>query len=292
MMPPIMSLDRRRFLQQCGLAIGAVSVADALLANVAAAPRPTAAELVIGSELLVIAHRGLSSRYPENTLPAFTEALPFEPDFIELDYRHTSDGVPIVIHDAKLDRTTNSVSLFGAKEIVIGAKKAAELKPLDAGTWFDAKFAGTFLPTLDESLDAILAGSCCMVERKDGDAKTLVELLYKKQVAARCIVQAFDWDFIADVRKLDPSIVTGLLGKEPLDAEKLAKAKQIGSEVVGWRESDLDAASIAAAHAAGFKVWSYTVDKPERARELAAVGLDGLITNKADLARGWLAEAR
>ena len=266
--------------------------ADSARAAAAKTGAPTAAELVRGSQLLVIAHRGLSSRFPENTLPAFTEAVKHGPDFVELDYRHSADGKPIVIHDAKLDRTTNSVSAFGAKEVVIGAKSAAELRPLDAGTWFDAKFAGTYLPTLDESLDAILAGSCCMVERKDGDAKTLVELLHKKQVAARCIVQAFDWDFIADVRKLDPSIVTGLLGKDPLDAEKLAKAREIGSEVVGWRESDLNAASIAAAHAAGFKVWSYTVDKPERARELAAAGLDGLITNKADLARGWLADVR
>ncbi|MGC3969830.1 MAG: glycerophosphodiester phosphodiesterase family protein [Pirellulales bacterium] len=254
--------------------------------------RPMAAELIKRPGLLVIAHRGLSSRFPENTLPAFTEALPFKPDFVELDYRHSSDGVPIVIHDSKLDRTTNSVSLFGAKEVVIGAKTAAELKPLDAGTWYDAKFAGTHLPTLDESLDAILAGSCCMVERKDGDAETLVELLHKKGVAERCIVQAFDWAFIADVRKLDPSIVTGLLGKEALDAAKIAKAREIGSEVVGWSHSNLTASEIAAAHAAGLKVWSYTVDKPDRARELAAAGLDGLITNKADLARAWLAESK
>jgi len=60
-----------------------------------------------------------------------------------------------------------------------------------------------------------------------------------------------------------------LLGKDPLDAEKIAEARAIGSEVVGWRYTDLNADSIAAAHAAGLKVWSYTVDKPEEARKLA-----------------------
>ncbi len=251
---------------------------------------PTAAELVRGSQLLVIAHRGLSSRFPENTLPAFTEAVKHGPDFVELDYRHSADGKPIVIHDAKLDRTTNSVSAFGAKEIVIGAKSAAELRPLDAGTWFDAKFAGTRLPTLEESLDAILPGSCCMVERKDGDAATLVSILHRMNVVSRCIVQAFDWKFIADVRRLDPTIVTGLLGKDALDADKIAEARRIGSEVVGWRYTDLNAESIAAAQAAGLKVWSYTIDKPDEARKLVAAGLDGLITNRCDEARSWLAK--
>ena len=264
--------------------------ADSVRAAATEKAAPTAAELVRSPQLLVIAHRGLSSRFPENTLPAFTEAVKHGPDFVELDYRHTADGKPIVIHDAKLDRTTNSVSTFGAKEIVIGAKSAAELRPLDAGTWFDAKFAGTHLPTLEESLDAILAGSCCMVERKDGDAATVVELLHRKKVASRCIVQAFDWKFIADVRKLDPTIVTGLLGKEALDADKIAEARAIGSEVVGWRYTDLNADSIAAAHAAGLKVWSYTVDKPDEARKLVAAGLDGLITNRCDEARSWLAK--
>lgn len=264
--------------------------ADSARAAATEKAAPTAAELVRGSQLLVIAHRGLSSRFPENTLPAFTEAVKHGPDFVELDYRHSADGKPIVIHDAKLDRTTNSVSTFGAKEVVIGAKSAAELRPLDAGTWFDAKFGGTYLPTLEESLDAILAGSCCMVERKDGDAATLVDLLHGKKVANWCIVQAFDWEFIADVRKIDPTIVTGLLGKDALDADKIAKARKIGSEVVGWRYTDLNAESIAAAHAMGLKVWSYTVDKPDDARKLVAAGLDGLITNRCDEARSWLAK--
>ncbi len=264
--------------------------ADSARAAAAKKGSPTAAELVRGSQLLVIAHRGLSSRFPENTLPAFTEAVKHGPDFVELDYRHSADGKPIVIHDAKLDRTTNSVSAFGAKEIVIGAKSAAELRPLDAGTWFDAKFAGTRLPTLEESLDAILPGACCMVERKDGDVHTLIDVLLKKQVSKRCIVQAFDWQFIDDFRKVAPHIVTGLLGKDALDAAKIAKAREIGSEVVGWRHTDLNAESIAAAHAAGLKVWSYTIDKPDEARQLVAAGLDGLITNRCDEVRSWLAK--
>lgn len=249
---------------------------------------PSADELIRRPGTLLIAHRGLPVAAPENSLPGFEAALVHKPDFVELDYRHSSDGVPIVIHDAKLDRTTNSRSVFGQAEVLIGTKPAAELTKLDAGSWYDPRFTGTRLPTLDESIDCVCPKTCLMIERKDGDAATLVALLRKKKVLDRVIVQAFDWDFIADVRKLEPDLPTGLLGKSELDAEKLAKIRAIAPRVIGWDYRDLDAVGIQAAHVAGVKVWSYTVNDPQRAREFAAAGLDGLITNHADKARDWL----
>ena len=239
---------------------------------------------------LIIAHRGLPKSFPENTLPSFRAALEFKPDVVECDYRHSADGRMICIHDEKLDRTTDSVAVLGKAEVVIGSQSADELQKLDAGKWFDPKFAGTRLPTLEETIDAVCPHAKLMIERKDGDAATLVSILHRMNVVSRCIVQAFDWKFIADVRRLDPTIVTGLLGKDALDAEKIAEARRIGSEVVGWRYTDLNAESIAAAQAAGLKVWSYTIDKPDEARKLVAAGLDGLITNRCDEARSWLAK--
>ena len=284
-----MNSTRRDFLRVMGLgAATAMTSAFAADKKSDSHSRPSARELINRPGTLVIAHRGLPEAFPENSVPAFQAALEYKPDFIELDYRHSSDGIPIVIHDEKLDRTTDSFSRFGLKDVLIGIKSAAQLAELDAGAWFGAQFAGTPLPTLDASLDAILAGSCCMVERKDGDAKTCVELLKRKRVEDRVIVQAFDWDYIRNVRKLNADIVTGLLGKGPLDAAKIAEAKEIGSEVVGWADKDLQLEAIAAAQAAGLKVWCWTVNQPERAQQLAAAGLNGLITNRADVARKWL----
>lgn len=258
-------------------------------ARAATARLPSADELIRRAGTLVIAHRGLPIAAPENSLPGFAAALEHKPDFVELDYRHTSDGVPAVVHDDKLDRTTNSRAVFGAENVLIGTKTFAELGKLDGGAWYSPKFAGAKLASLAEAIDLVCPQACLMIERKDGDAATLVKLLREKNVLDRVIVQAFDWDFIADVRKLEPHLPTGLLGKQQLDAAKLARIREIAPRVIGWDYRDLDAATIRTGHDAGVKVWSWTVNSEAKARELAAAGLDGLITNHADKAREWLA---
>lgn len=97
-------------------------------------------------QVAVIAHRGASAYAPENTLAAFELAAEMEADWYELDCLLTKDGAVIVSHDDDLDRTTNG-------EGHIADKTLAELKALDAGSWFDQKFAGETMPTLRESLD-------------------------------------------------------------------------------------------------------------------------------------------
>src|SRR5690606_1623906 len=103
-------------------------------------------------------------------------------DLIEHDYHHTADGLPVLLHDALLDRTTDAAERFGMKRVNVAAKTWAELRDLDAGSWFDAMFAGTQLPTLEEALATIQAGSMTLIERKAGDAKTCVELLRKQDL--------------------------------------------------------------------------------------------------------------
>jgi glycerophosphoryl diester phosphodiesterase len=282
-----LDIPRRRFLK-FGTAAAAYASLGSPFAHSAEARMSTARELILRRDPVLVGHRGLPGEAPENTLPAFEAAMKHRPDFIELDYRHSGDGVPIVIHDEKLDRTTDARALFGGENILIGTKTAKELAPLDAGRWKDERFAGTVLPTLEAALDLMCPTTCVMIERKDGDAETLIKLLHAKKLTERVIIQAFDWNFIDDCRRLDPKIPTGLLGSNPLDTDKIAKAKAIGAEVVGWKEQDLDEAGLKAAQNAGFQVWSWTVNKEERARELVRWGLNGLITNHCDQAREWL----
>jgi len=287
------SSSRRLFLRLTAVGLGSFPIVSSAMSADAAPVEPvklpTPDELIRRPGTLIIAHRGLPIAAPENSLPSFAAALEHKPDFVELDYRHTSDGIPTVIHDDKLDRTTNSRGAFGAADVLIGTKTFTELRRLDAGSWFDSKFAGTKLASLSEAIDLVCPKTCLMIERKDGDAATLVKLLREKKVLDRVIVQAFDWDFITDVRKLEPDLPTGLLGKKQLDAEKLAKIREIEPRVIGWDYRDLHAAAIRAGHDAGVKVWSYTINDPTKARELVAAGLDGVITNHADKARDWLA---
>jgi len=241
----------------------------------------TPAQKLVGSpQVLVIAHRGNSSEAPENTLPAFQSALDVKADLVELDYFHSADGVPVVIHDEILDRTTNAEDIFGKPQLLIGALSWSDVRKLDVGVWFDDKFAGTKLPTLAESLDLIQSRSVTLIERKAGDAQTLVRLLEEKKLIDQVAVQSFDWNFVAECRKLSPRLVLGTLSGKPANPEQIAAAAATGADLIVWDNEKIGRDQIAQIHKLGKKAWAYTVDEPARAAQLVTAGLDGIITNK------------
>lgn len=241
----------------------------------------TPAQQLIGqSRPLVIAHRGNSSVAPENTIPAFQSALDAKSDLIELDYYHAADGVPVVIHDEILDRTTDAEQVFGKPKLVIGDFSSADLRKLDAGSWFDEKFAGVKIPTLTESLHLIQSGSVTLVERKAGDAETIVRLLEKMELIEKVVVQSFDWEYVARCRQLSPKLVLATLSGKPAAPEQLAAAAATGADIIVWDHRKIDGDQIAQIHKLGKKAWAYTIDEPARARQLIRAGLDGVITNK------------
>jgi glycerophosphoryl diester phosphodiesterase len=263
----------------------------------AEAPAPEArqtlaADLIVQPRVLVIAHRGASADAPENTLPAFETALNANSDLVELDYVHTADGVPLVIHDDTLDRTTDAVKVFGGRDIAVDSKPLADLIKLDAGRWFDPRFAGTRLPTLVESLDLIQRRSITLIERKAGDAKTCVELLERKKLVPHVVVQAFDWDYLADCHRLSPQLTLGALGSKELSADKLAAIARTGAKVVGWHHEHLDRVGIERLHRAGYRVWAWTVDDRRQAQALIEAGIDGIITNVPGRMRAWVDNPR
>ena len=98
--------------------------------------------------MIVMAHRGFSSKAPENTMAAFTLALDAGAEGIELDVHLTKDGEVVVIHDHTLARTTNGTGLVADLTL-------AELQELDAGLWFSPEFKGERLPSLREVLELL-----------------------------------------------------------------------------------------------------------------------------------------
>lgn len=259
---------------------GVVALGTTDAASFAANPESTARQRVARQGVLIIAHRGDSKVAPENTLPAFASAVKAGADLVELDYYHSADGVPVVFHDKDLDRTTDARKLWHAKEIKIESKHLADLRRLDAGSWFDAKFAGTHIPTLHESLDVIQAGSMTLIERKQGDPATCVALLTQKKLLDRVVVQAFDWKFVAGCHRIAPQLVLCALGHKEFTPQRLDEIAATGATVVGWEDKHTDAAVIAAIHARTWKAWVWTVDDPLRAGELVQAGVDGIITNR------------
>jgi glycerophosphoryl diester phosphodiesterase len=234
------------------------------------------------SRPLVIAHRGNSSAAPENTLSAFRSALALGVDGVEFDYHHSSDGVPVVFHDETLDRTTNARVLWKRKRVRLADCSLNELAQLDYGDWFgnDHAFANEPLATIEAALQLICtAGALPVIERKSGDAKTLVDILCRQGVKPRAVIMAFDWRFLSDCFRLDPTLKLVALGEGPLTAEMLEQIAAIPADIVGWDQKSLDPSTIAAIHQRGWEAWTWTVDDVDRMRELSRAGIDAITTN-------------
>jgi glycerophosphoryl diester phosphodiesterase len=246
---------------------------------------------------LVIAHRGYPQFAPENTLPAFQLALEAGADLVELDYHHTKEGTPIVIHDADLDRTTDATNRWGGSKLKVAAYSAADLQALDAGAWFSPNFAGTKLPTLTEAVTHIqkFPGGVTLIERKAGDAATCVKVVRAGNWMNQLVVQSFDWDYLRDYHRLEPKQILGALGPQKtrggrtlkaaekiLDASWVDEAMATGARIVVWN-NQITPAAVAYAHSKGLKVWVYTINDMEKANELLDAGVDGIITNNTSL---------
>lgn len=249
------------------------------------------------SRPFVVAHRGLSMLAPENTLVSFEKAMASQADWIELDYYHTSDGVPVCFHDSGLIRTTNARDIFGESRKKVSDLTLEEFLKLDCGAWFSTEYAGTRGPTLEQALETITRSSVPLIERKDGDARTLCQLLEKRDWIKAVATQSFDWEFIADCHKLQPSMLVGVLGPighwmgEPVDSgdrsltpEWVERAVSVGAGFIGWNRA-VTPEGIQAAHQAGLKVLVYTINDPEYAAKLIQMGVDGIITDNP--AVGW-----
>lgn len=264
-----------------------------MFADIPAFGQPPALRVMQAGRQVVIAHRGDSAVAPENTLPAFASALRLGADLIELDYHHSRDGVPVVMHDPTLDRTTDAVARWGRKDVRIEQTAAANLQTLDAGAWFGAAFAGTRVPLLTEALDTIQRGSVTLIERKAGDADTCARLLRERGLINRVVVQSFDWEFLRALHALEPEQALGALGptgkEKAMNPAQVAAVKELGASVIVWNEA-VTPEGIRAAHDNGLRVWVYTIDDPEKARALVALGVDGIITNKPALIRQALSK--
>ena len=174
----------------------------------------TVAELVRAQQPWVLAHRGYSARYPENTLCAFEAALEAGADVIELDVGLSADRVPMVLHDDTLERTTNGQG-------PLAAHTATELAELDAGGWFAPECAGERIPTLQAVLERIGARVVLDLELKtsafeapapdDALERQVHALVERLGLLGSVFVSSFEHEFLARTRGL----ATGLLYDTP-----------------------------------------------------------------------------
>jgi len=218
--------------------------------------------------MLKIGHRGARAYEPENTLGSFKKALELGVDAVELDIRGTKDGEIVVIHDAKVDRTTNgkgSVSELTLEEI----KQLVTEK-------------GEKIPTLEEALDFLDKKAKILIELKEnGLEKKVLGLIHEKALEENVIVVSFLEEALRKVRELNDTIETGLIyvrHKNPIKAALQLRANYLLSLYRFTHTSN-----ISKAHENGLKVIVWTINTPEEVSEYAKKGVDGIASDKPDI---------
>lgn len=222
---------------------------------------------------LVIAHRGASFEAPENTLSSIKRAIALGVDCIEIDIHLTSDGIPVVIHDPTLQRTTNAQSSIRVEEITL-----EELKKLDAGSWFSSEFTGETIPTLAEVLSLNRQGIKLMIEIKKGivQGSKLVNAIlpHLPKNDPTIHLGSFELDIVEALQSTDYSLI-GIV-EEPENIQKFLD--QGLSHLAIWSQI-LEPRLIETLHEKGVDVWVFTVDDIDKASFLRSIGVDGIITN-------------
>ena len=237
---------------------------------------------------IVIAHRGYSAKYPENTMVAFQAALDAEVEMIELDVTLSRDRSLVVIHDDTLDRTTS-----GRGEV--SRYSLGELRALDAGSWFDSRFADEQIPTFEGVLDLVKGRTRVNIEIKssayedhhpvDAVGIRVAELVRKKKMQGDVIISSFQWQILEDVGRIREAPSIGLLSKDRVDRAAVAECRRFNAFSWNQNQRKCEPEGVAMMHEAGVYVFAYTVNSIERFHELAAMGVDGVFSDDPVLLR-------
>lgn len=223
-------------------------------------------------------HRGAKGYRPENTMVSFEEACAQGADGIELDVHLSKDGVLMVCHDERVDRTSDGTGL-------IRDMTCRELKTLDFGGWFDKSYANTRIPVLKEVLDFIADKKIALnVEIKAGSIfypgieEKLIQTLEGYGVKERTIISSFDHYALIKVKDIDAGYRTGVLYEarlyRPTDYMKMIKADALHPNFITVTEE-----LAAEALQAGAEINTYTVNNMNVAKRLKVLGVNAIITD-------------
>jgi glycerophosphoryl diester phosphodiesterase len=228
----------------------------------------------LSNSFVVIGHRGNSSEAPENTIAAINQAFALGGGMVEIDVHLSREGVPVIIHDETVDRTTNGKGLVSRLTV-------AQLKALDAGSWKNPRYANERIPTLAEALQAAKSKGKLLLDLKvDGMGRTVAEVVRKMRMANSSLAigtwtasQASDFAHHlpgAQILRSNDDILI-----RP-DFFKDAAARGITGFELG---SNWSPEFVRAAHAHGMLVYAYTINDEPTMRKLIEMGIDGIETD-------------
>ena len=261
---------------------------------------PATATAAGSTDVEVIAHRGSSGAAPENTIAAVKLALAQKADVVENDIQRTADGELVIMHDTNLARTTDVEQVFpdrapwNVRDFTL-----AEIKQLDAGSWFAPEFAGERVPTLAEWVNAVGRRAGMLLEAKAPELYPGIEVDIDKELrslpvfnqalrADEVVLQSFNHAWLRGYEQLAPDVPVGLLfaGGPPSEAQ-LADAAT-WAEQANPALGDMTEATVDQIHGYGLETHVWTVNGGQDMRRAVNWGVDGVITNYPQVLRDIL----
>jgi glycerophosphoryl diester phosphodiesterase len=234
---------------------------------------------VYNGRTLVFGHRGAKAYAPMNTLPAFELAMQQGAHGIELDVHRSKDGHVVIVHDFTIDHTTNGKGLVVEKTL-------AELKALDAGSWFGEQFNGVQIPTLDEVFGLVGKRMIVNVEIKsmdvessDGVEQVVAECIQRHAMQDHVIVSSFNPYTLIRFRQIMPDIAIGFLYEKEVGIDSHAIMSVQTYEAYHPYYKDITLEMVQHEHQAGRFINTWTVNDVQEALKLRSWGVDAVITD-------------
>lgn len=242
------------------------------------------------TQVSCIAHRGGRALAPENTLAALRAGMLYDVDYLEIDVHQTKDSVVVVSHDETLDRCTDGHGR-------IDQTAFSDIQKLDAGSWFDAKYQGEKVPTLEEALDLVNGQHILWIELKAGGdypgiEERIVALIHQKHAEKWAQVISFDTEALRKIHALDSQIVVHklLVSNLTLLPWYLDTGLHWGNPkkidfVDGYiyHHRFVRKPMVKRIHRRGKTLMVWTVNSPRRIEQLKRKGVDGIETDQPAL---------
>lgn len=291
-MPTPPASDDLRDRMHALVTVCVLAIASLVIAFLGASPARVSATELLGAPRVseepafVVSHRGGGALAPENTIPAVTAALDSGFEWVEVDVALTADRVPVLMHDATVDRTTDGTGRLADLTF-------AQVQQLDAGSWFGAGFAGTRVPTLEQFLTVLSASHGRAVVELKGEwdveaGAALVAALRAHGLERRVALASFHPGALLSTSGASPLAFRLLILKRlPRDIAQAVSGADARGVVVDWAAVARRPEVVDELREQGLRVVVYTVNDHVDWADTMAVGVDGIVTDEPVRLREW-----
>ena len=249
-----------------------------------------------GDDFTIIAHRGASACYPENTIPSFEGAVAMGADMVEFDVQLSSDKEVVVFHDEKISRCTNGLGRVADHTL-------ASLKKLDAGSWFDKKFKNTRIPVLAEVLDVCKNKIAVNIEIKTeavgnmffgGIEERCLRIVEQSGMRQHVVFSSFNPRAIMHLKEIDNTVTAAVLFEKIFYGSKLPSdiMELVGADAFNCSAAEFNKKWLANIKLNNIPVNIYTVNDEKKMKHFLNMGVNGIFTNKPDILKKVASEIK